>query len=238
MLSRLALRKTSLVDFPGRVSAVLFAPGCNFRCPYCQNAALVVGYGGGEEEDAFISRDEALAFIHSRVGRISGVVLSGGEPLLNEDVASFIRSVKAEGLAVKVDTNGSFPERLRAVEADFIALDLKTAPSRYALVAPDVPGAGERLVETLAFLRDSGADYEIRITCAPGVVDAGDLEEIAALLRPEDDVVLQAFRPGGCLDPAWDAVEPYPPSLLEDFRARLAKAAPKTRIRGLFKNGG
>ena len=113
-----------------------------------------------------------------------------------------------------------------------MALDFKTAPSAYGRVAPAVSEAGERVLESLAYLRSSGTPFEIRITCAPGIVGQAELEEMALALEAGDEVLLQDFRPGGCLDPAWDSVEPYSPVLMEGLLARVRRRAPKAKIRG------
>jgi pyruvate formate lyase activating enzyme len=239
MLKRLALRKTSLVDFPGRVASVLFSPGCNFRCPYCHNAPLIAldAFDGREGTevggDGSLPIAEVMDLLRTRAGRISGVVLSGGEPLLHEELPGLARDIHALGLKVKLDTNGSFPERIAAVEADYVALDLKTAPSRYGLVAPGAMGS--RIAASIGAVRASGVDFEIRITCAPGVVGPEDMEEMAGLLEPGDEVVLQPFRPGGCLDPRWDGMEAYPDSAIESFGLALARRAPRTRVRGSLR---
>jgi pyruvate formate lyase activating enzyme len=260
MPRRAALRKTSLIDFPGRVASVLFFPGCNLRCPYCHNAELALaGNGdagnGGVGEDGTIPIEEALAAIQSRVGRVSGVVLSGGEPLVYADMAELAGTLRAMGLAVKLDTNGSFPDRIAAIGAQYVAMDLKTAPASYGRLrgakpdfadssaagqgSAEIGGAeiggaeiGERVKASMKLIRGLGVEYEFRITCAPGILRDSDIEGLVEVLEPEDFVILQAFRPGGCLDPSYDSVEAYPRSWMEALRARIADRAPKVRIRG------
>lgn len=235
MLSRVAYIKTSLIDFPGRVAAVLFLPGCDFRCPYCHNAALVdrrAGEGSADGGDGLVPLGEFLEFLDRRKSLVSGVVITGGEPLLHEETPRIAQAIRERGLAVKLDTNGSFPNRIAPVGADYVALDLKTSAANYGRVAPGLPEAGRRALESLAYLRRSGLPFEIRITCAPGVVGESELEEMASSLEADDVVFLQAFRPGGCLDPAWDAAEPYSRSEMEVFLGILRKRAPKACLRG------
>ena len=232
MPSRVAYIKTSLIDFPGRLASVLFLPGCNFRCPYCHNAELVVQsreLAGGE---GLVAMGEFLEFLDKRKSLISGVVISGGEPLLYEETQRIAHSIRERGLAVKLDTNGSFPDRIAPVAPDYVALDFKTSVACYGRVAPGLPGAGEKVLESLAYLRGSATPFEIRITCAPGIVGPSELEEMAQSLEAGDDVFLQAFRPGGCLDPAWDSAEPYPRAEMEIFLEILRRRAPKARLRG------
>jgi pyruvate formate lyase activating enzyme len=229
MLSRVAYIKTSLIDFPGRIASVLFLPGCDFRCPYCHNSALVDPAKGDED---LVAMGEFLAFLDKRKSRISGVVISGGEPLIHEETPRIAAAIRERGLAVKLDTNGSFPERIAPVAPDYVALDLKTSPSRYGLVAPGMPDAGEKVLRSLAYLRSSGTPFELRVTCAPGIVGRPELEELSLCLEAGDDVYLQQFRPGGCLDPAWDSAEPFPRAELEGFLSIIKTRAPKARLRG------
>ncbi len=228
--ARVAVQKTSLIDFPGRVSAVLFFAGCNFRCPYCHNPELVLPPFPEELE----ALEDALAFLDTRRSVLSGVVLSGGEPLLREDLPALAREIRNRGFKVKLDTNGSFPERIEGVGADFVALDLKTSPESYSRVAPGVPDAGRRVLESLRIVRNLGVPYELRITCAPGVAEAQDLRVLAEYLEPEDSVVLQGFRPLRVLDPRWSSLPPTQETILEEHARVLGTRAARVRIRSSF----
>ena len=236
-MSRITYLKTSLIDFPGRVASVLFLPGCDFRCPYCHNAALVDRGRSlqGEDDDTlsgFDRLDGFFEFLDRRKHLVSGVVISGGEPLLDRDTPRIACSIRNHGLAVKLDTNGSFSARIAEVAADYVALDFKTAPAAYDLVAPGLRTAGDSFLESLAYLRSSGTPFEIRVTCVPGIVGVPELEAMSLELEERDEVLLQDFRPGGCLDPAWDSVEPYPRAVMEGFLANVWRRAPQARIRG------
>lgn len=226
------LRKTSLVDYPGRVSSVLFLAGCDFRCPYCQNPALVEP--GRVDEDGLLPIDEALAFLERRKGLVSGVVLSGGEPTLYDGLAGLVASIRAMGFLVKIDTNGSFPDRIASLGADYIAMDLKTDPERYAELWPGAPpDAASRVRAAVEAVRASGAEYEFRVTCAPGFVDASAADAIARLLKPADRVYLQRYSPAVTLAPAWAATAVPPTDAeLQAILARLRAAAPEASIRG------
>jgi len=218
---------------------VLFLPGCDFRCPYCHNAALVEGgparagrAASAEGQDGLVEMGEFLEFLDKRRSLVSGVVISGGEPLIHDETPRIARAIRERGLAVKLDTNGSFPERIASVAADYVALDYKTSGPAYGRVAPALPAAGERVLESLAYLRSSGTPFEIRITCAPGIVEAVDLSAMALTLEGGDEVILQDFRPGGCLDPAWDSRLPHPRETMDEFLAIVRGRAPRARIRG------
>jgi pyruvate formate lyase activating enzyme len=222
---RIRLRKTSLLDYPGKVAAVCFVRGCNLRCPWCHNRELVLsgpvllaGPGAGGEEPAF-SPEEVLAFLAKRRRVLGGVVVSGGEPCLWAGLPDIIAGIKGLGLPVKLDTNGTVPamlERLLSREETrpgYIALDLKLAPSRYGeladrgLAVSGGPSPGEALTQSAALIRHSGIDHEFRSIALPGeVINEKDIEALAPLV----DGAAWYFRPfqgGNCLDPAWDGRE-------------------------------
>jgi len=162
------LRKLSLIDYPGKLSAVVFTQGCNFRCSYCHNAELVV-------PDLFtdpIPPEDVLSFLAGRRGRIEGVVLTGGEPLQQSDLADFLSDVRAMGYAVKLDTNGSYPDRLQVLLSkgmlDYIAMDYKAPSGKYALVGGQGADACS-IKRTLAVITQSGLPYEVRTTLFRGM---------------------------------------------------------------------
>lgn len=182
----------SLNDFPGRIAAVVFTQGCNWRCPWCHNPALV----HPERFTAPLDEGAVLARLAARRSRLDGVVVSGGEPTLQPDLAGFFARVKALGFATKLDTNGSRPQVVRALlEArllDYVAMDLK-APWNHYEVAAGVAVHTASLQETIALLRAGGIDHELRTTRWPGLTpqDEGALAAIAAGSRH----VWQEFRP-------------------------------------------
>ena len=155
-------QKLTLLDYPERVACTLFTGGCNFRCPFCHNAGLVTHI----DEGAF-SEEEVLAYLKKRKGVLDGVCVTGGEPLLQPGLPRFLERVKEEGYAVKLDTNGSFPARLKELVCgglvDYVAMDIKNAPEKYAETA----GAAVRLEdirESVSLLLSGAVDYEFRTT--------------------------------------------------------------------------
>ncbi len=208
----------STVDFPGKLCSVIFLAGCPFRCPYCQNYRLL---RFGVE----VSVEEVLKEIR-RNYLIDGVCITGGEPLLQfEELLKLVKGLKDLGLAVKVDTNGYYPERLeRLVEfIDYIALDFKTVPERY----PEVTGkadSGEKVLRSVDVIVKSGVEYEVRTTAVPGIVGEGEIEEIAKILgeRGVKLYVIQQFRNEDVLDEMFKNVEPYSKQTLISF-GRIAK---------------
>ena len=219
------LQKTTLLDFPGRVACTIFLNGCNFRCPFCQNSEILDGQGG---ED--LSQEELFAFLNKRKGILDGVCVSGGEPLLHEDAIELLRKFKSLGYAVKLDTNGAFPARLKeAVQSgivDFVAMDIKNSPKKYAKTA-GVPVDFAKIEESAAFLMECGIAYEFRTTVVKQLHAAEDFIRIGQWLRGAKRYFLQTFRDGETvlrsgLSPCSDAemhafkklLQPYIPSVL------------------------
>jgi len=211
--------KSSFVDFPGRIAVVVFTAGCNFRCPYCHNSDLVLR----PQDIPDIDPDEVLAFLAHRSGLIDGLVITGGEPTLQNDLIEFSRSIAELGIAVKLDTNGSRPgviERLLAEGLlDYIAMDIKATFARYSL-ATGVSSDVCKIQESIELIRSSGIDYEFRTTVVPDIILPGDIEIIAQGIAGAKRYVLQQFRQKSTLAPL-DGCTPYH----EDELLRMAKAA-------------
>ncbi|MDR2485270.1 MAG: anaerobic ribonucleoside-triphosphate reductase activating protein [Treponema sp.] len=210
---KISLRKTSLVDYPGKIAGALFFPGCNLRCPWCHNRELVLF--DRKQMDKLVAIDDVLRYLEKRRPVLGGVVLSGGESTLYRELPSLIRRIKKLGLSVKIDTNGMNPGMLeqlvhdRDTMPDYIALDLKVAPRRYALLALHNPGdPAKKLEESAALIRSSPVPHEFRTLVFPReFITPLDIESLAPLV---DDApwYFRLFRPGNCLDPAWDNLEP------------------------------
>lgn len=186
------LQKTTLLDFPGRVACTVFLSGCNFRCPFCQNGEIL----DGSEEN--YTQEEFFAFLEKRKGILDGVCVTGGEPLTG-DIAPFLQKIKALGYAVKLDTNGSFPARLKSLCAaglvDFVAMDIKNSPDRYDMTAGVKVNIGA-IKESAAFLMESGKEYEFRTTVVKELHRAEDFVRIGQWLKGAERYFLQAFRDG------------------------------------------
>ncbi len=188
-------RGTSVVDYPGKIASVIFLGGCNWRCPYCYNVDLVVPERLKTLPD--LSEAEVLSELRRREGFIKGVVLTGGEPTLwGRRLRGLLERIKCEtGLVIKLDTNGSHPDLVASLveEAlvDYIALDFKTAPSRYPELAADF----EPVARTLEILNQHDGQTEVRITLAPALVGKEELEEMLPWLRGVRRIALQKFVP-------------------------------------------
>ena len=193
------LQKVSMIDYPGLLSAVIFLSGCNFRCPYCHNPGLARG-----ETDPQLGAREVLAYLDARRGLLEGVVISGGEPTLQTGLPAFCRALKNRGYAVKLDTNGSFPDVIDALVAaglvDYVAMDVKTDPDRYApALCPQDPGSA--IKSSIRRIMTSGVPHEFRTTCFRPMIDTDTLARIAALIRGAQAFAIQKFCAKGTLDP-------------------------------------
>lgn len=217
------LHKTTLLDFPGKIGALVFARGCNFRCPYCHNAHLL-------REGPCLPAEKVLNFLRRRRGVLQGVIVSGGEPALQDAaLKNFCAAVKSLGYAVKLDTNGSRPAVLRALLADglldYVAMDVKTDPTRYTAA---LDNAGENVLQSMAVLAESGVPHEFRVTCAAPLVTPETFAEILPRVGERTPVYLQAARVEQVLDPEFFANGGR--ALTPEEMERLAAMARKTGV--------
>ena len=227
----LGLQKLSLVDFPGKVAATVFTGGCDLRCPFCHNAPLVLPGRGTAARGA----GGVLDFLASRRGLLDGVVLSGGEPLLQPDAADFLAEVKAMGFAVKLDTNGCHPDALADILdrrlADYVAMDIKNSLEKYPWTV-GVPGFDTAPVERSArLLMEGPADYEFRTTLVRPFHEVGDMETIGRWLRGARRYYLQAFVDSG--DLVGGGCVPFTPEEMEGFLQAARPFFQSVALRGL-----
>ena len=230
MSLRFGLQKTTLVDYPGKVATLLFTAGCNLRCPYCHNPELVTGGVPSE----FVGLDEIYAFLERRRSVLGGVVITGGEPLLHPELPAVVAEIQNYGLPVKLDTNGTFPEALAEARPDFVALDIKSAFSRYARLCPSDNNPAEtteKICRSIEFLINSGISHQFRTVMVPGIVDVDDFDEIIPVVKGADSYLVSGFRNGTTLDPSFAAIQPYPEEILESVAARLREAEIPVSVR-------
>jgi pyruvate formate lyase activating enzyme len=204
------LQRFSLIDFPGKVSCVVFTQGCNFRCPYCYNRSLVLP----EYYEEPVPREVVFRFLKKRRGLLDGVVITGGEPTVQEGLEEFIDQVKSLGYAVKLDTNGSHPEILRRLISggllDYIAMDIKAPLRKYEEVV-GVNFETGNIVRSIFLIMSSGVPYEFRTTIVDGLLSEGDIIEIGKMVAGAERFALQSFVPSETLvDPSY--AEKKPPS--------------------------
>jgi pyruvate formate lyase activating enzyme len=230
--------RTSLIDFPQHIATVLFTAGCNFRCPMCHNADLVLS------PQAFpaVPQSTILDHLERRRGKITGVVVTGGEPTLQPDLPAFLRTVRDMGYAIKLDTNGYRPgvleDLLAAGLLDFVAMDVKGSPATYAALAGKADLALDRIEASLALLASCDVPCELRTTVVPGLLTTEDLVDLASWLSgygpgPNATYTLQQFRGLRTLDPALAHVSPYAVDTLREMARLAAEILPSVSLRGI-----
>ncbi len=224
------LQKLTLLDFPGRCACTVFTVGCNLRCPFCHNASLVTG-----EPPSLIDEQEVFALLQKRKGVLDGVCLTGGEPLLQPDLPGFIRRVRDLGFAVKLDTNGTLPDRLRALLEegllDYVAMDIKNAPERYAETV-GVPGFDVKNIEqSMRILQNGNVPFEFRTTVVRELHDPKDFQKIAEWIGDDVPYFLQQFVDSGAL--LEDGFSAYSKAEMEAFLPLVAPKVPRVAIRGV-----
>lgn len=186
------LTKNSFIDYPGKISCVIFTSGCNFRCPFCHNPDLVES--APSCRGGLISEDEITAFLEKRKGMLEAVVISGGEPCLQPGLAEFCKKVKSMGYLVKVDTNGSFPDVVKELLskglADYIAMDIKSGPDHYSEAAgKKVPFAA--VERSIMLIREQAPSYEFRTTCVKPFMSPEIMHNVGALVKGASHYILQ-----------------------------------------------
>lgn len=219
------LQKLTLLDFPGKVACTIFLQGCNFRCPFCHNSPLLRG-----TDELPVS--QVLDFLRARMGLLDGVAITGGEPLLT-DIAPLLRNIKALGYLVKLDTNGAFPDRLRALLdeglIDYVAMDIKNAPEKYEKTAGAAVCLSD-IEESVRLLLDGKISYEFRTTVVDELHEAEDFRSIGSWLRGAKQYFLQSYVDSG------DILTPGLHAPSEEKMAHCLAIAgeyiPNTKIRG------
>jgi pyruvate formate lyase activating enzyme len=225
--------KTSLIDFPGKISTVLFTGGCNLRCRFCHNPDLACDF----QDLALTSNEDALIFLQKRKRIIDGVSITGGEPTLSKNIESFLEKIKKLHLAVKLDSNGLQPRVLETLIKkkliDYAAIDIKTSPEKYTAITNTNVDFG-RILESLDIIRRGNIDYEVRTTCIPEFLTMEDLAAIRDSIGRVKNYYLQQFQHDNrLLDRSWEGIVPYPADTLRQFRELVLTFADRCEIRGI-----
>ncbi len=224
------LQKTTLVDYPGLVACTLFVDKCNFRCPFCQNATLVL-----EEEKNVISEREVLEFLNKRKKVLQGICITGGEPTLHTELKEFLPKVKELGYKIKLDTNGSRPDFVRELIdsklIDYVAMDIKAPLEKYGLAA-GVKVNKEAIKESISLLLEGRIDYEFRTTVVPTIIELEDMPKIGELIKGAKAYYLQQFvNTVPLLDPEFEKIMPYSKETLQKMAEMVKPYVKKVGIR-------
>jgi pyruvate formate lyase activating enzyme len=224
------LQKVSLIEYPGKIGAIAFTQGCNFRCPYCHNPELV-------DPDLYrecLSEEGVLSFLEKRKGKLDALTITGGEPTIQVDLLDFIKCVKNIGYLIKIDTNGSCPEVLERLISgrlvDYIAMDIKGPLHKYRTVTRSKIDE-DKIRQSIEIIMKSGMPYEFRTTIPKKLLHEDDLLEMGKLLRNASCYILQQFIPTRTLDKQFLKYEAYSQEEMEYFREKLKKDVPVVRLR-------
>ena len=223
-------QKVSLIDYPGKICAIIFTQGCNFRCPYCHNPELI----NLSDSQSPINEEEILLFLRMRKGKLDAVVITGGEPTLQQDLIEFLRKIREMGYLIKLDTNGSHPEliekliKLRIV--DYLTMDVKAPLEKYreitnSKVNPDI------IRKSIGSIMKSGLDYEFRTTLVKSQLSKEDIIEIGKLIKDSQLYVLQKFVPSKTLNPKFLNETTYSNEEFEHLKDILKNYVTKCLIR-------
>jgi len=201
------IQKTSLLDYPDTISAIIWTVGCNFRCPFCYNRDLVFG------KVPTITEEEVLSFLKKRIGLLEGLVITGGEPLIQEDIVDFISKVKKLGYLVKIDTNGIYPEKLKELIdkklVDYIAMDIKAPKKKYDSLSGKKVDI-KKIEKSIDIIKKSGIDYEFRTTFIPDFLTKEDIKEISKWLKSSKKFFIQQFKNDvSLISPKLENKKPY-----------------------------
>lgn len=231
MVAIKGLEKFAPKDFPGFISSTVFLPGCNFRCPYCQNADLIAR----PQTLATIPMDFFLAYVDSRKGWLEGICISGGEPLLEPALEELLSVIRARNLLIKIDTNGSLSGKLENLFdeelVDWVAMDVKAPLERYAEVTRSGVPTSE-IERSVQVIRHSGLDYLFRTTVVPGLVGAEDILKISRRLEGSPVFQIQQFSPANTLDPEFRNIKPYSRGEIQEMAEIARPFFAEVRIEG------
>jgi len=219
------LQKISLVDYPDKMAAVLFTPGCNLRCPFCHNWRIAV-----DPQPPFLQEVAALEILEKRKKYVDAAVVTGGEPCMHKELPKFLAKLKKRGFLVKLDTNGFFPDVLEECleSVDYVAMDVKTCIEKYKLLgAKDTSG----LMRTMEILKMGKVPYEFRTTAVPELVTAQDATCIGEMVKGSKTHALQQFVPKDTLDKRCQTLKPYPSETINAFGKIIQPFTEKLVIR-------
>lgn len=225
------LQKLTLLDFPQRTACTVFTAGCNFRCPFCHNASLVVNIPTHTE----ITEEKFFSFLKKRQGILDGVCVTGGEPLLQADIEEFLKKIKELGYEAKLDTNGSFPDRLRHLVqenlVDYVAMDIKNCPEYYAVTTGVEKLDMEAVKRSVSFLKEGHVPYEFRTTVVKGYHGKIQFEKIGQWIQGTERYFLQKFVDSG--DLIGRDTKGCSEEEMKEYLKVVQRYVPNTELRGM-----
>ena len=227
---RFGLQKLTLLDYPGVMACTVFTNGCNFRCPFCHNASIVTG----KESDMPLDSSELLNFLAGRKKILDGICITGGEPLLHSEIPEIISEIKKLGYKIKLDTNGSQPERLQSIldagTIDYVAMDIKHCREKYA-IASGSESAVIPVSKSVEILKNASVDFEFRTTVVSQLHSPDDMESIAKWIAGVKHYYLQNFADSGDILQKDHSFSPVPQDVLNTMLERVKNYVPGVAIR-------
>ena len=222
------LQKTTLLDYPGKLACTIFLGGCNFRCPFCHNTSIILG------KTTALSYDSIINFLKKRRGILDGVCITGGEPLINDDIISLIKDIHSMGYSIKLDTNGSFPDKLYNLIderlLDYVAMDIKNSPEKYDLAA-GVKVDIDLIDRSVQLLKQGNIAYEFRTTIVKELHTTNDIDKIGQWIQGAQKYYLQQFKDSGnILCKGYSACSK---AKMEDLVIIAKKYVPSSTLRGV-----
>ena len=225
------LQKTSLLDYPGKISAIIWTVGCNFKCPFCYNPQLVKG------EVELIDENKIFSFLKKRKNLLEAVSITGGEPLLQQDIVGFTEKLKKMGYLVKIDTNGTFPDRLEKLLdeklVDYVSMDVKAPLEKYNELT-GVKVNVSKIKKSIEIIKNQASDYEFKTTIIPSFLSKEDIVKIAELLKNSKRYYLQQFKNDTPLiSEDLRQIKPYPREYLEGIIEQIKSFFKQCKLRGI-----
>lgn len=224
-------QKTTLLDYPDHLASIVFFGGCNFRCPYCHNAPLVLDAAN----QSAIPKEEVLAYLKTRKNILEGICISGGEPTLCADLLDFMKEIKELDYRIKLDTNGTNPSVIKKAYSlqlvDYVAMDIKTSPEDYPTVCGLASIDIAPIRESVQFLKDSGITHEFRTTVVKEFHTDETFLAIADWLEGNSNYYLQSYQDGPSVIKT--GLHNYSPDKMNNFRSLVLPKLPNTYLRGL-----
>lgn len=223
----------TLLDFPEKVSCIIFTAGCNFRCGFCHNPQFVLEENIKNLKGNFIPAEKIFAFLDSRKGFLDGIVISGGEPTIQPDLIDFIRKIKAKNLLVKLDTNGTNPEviekLLKENLVDYFAMDIKASSQNYEKIC-GVKTESQKIEKSKNLILNSGIAHEFRTTVIKNIHDEDEIEAIAKFCKGADLYTIQNFRNQKVLDKKYEKFHGFLETDLNKFKTIAEKYIKKVNV--------
>jgi pyruvate formate lyase activating enzyme len=226
------LQKTSLLDYPNKLSAIIWTVGCNLRCPFCYNKQLLY-----DESTEIINEEEVILFLKKRKGKLEALSITGGEPLLQEDIANFIEKIKNIGYLIKIDTNGTFPNKLKNLIdenlVDYISMDIKAPRNKYNILCGKNVDIKD-IQKSIDLIKKSSKKYEFKTTIIPKLLNTNDIIEIAKWLKGANQFYLQQFKnESPLISKKLEEIKPYSKKYLNEIIDEIKPFFNKCSLRGV-----